>query len=50
MCALVKDDVEIPSDNDGVLYVQMDDAGAWQMELLRELNSAGVPVDANQLI
>ena len=50
VCALVKDHVEIPSDNDGVLYIQMDDAGAWQMQLLKELNSAGVPVDANQLL
>ena len=50
VCALVVDDVEIPSDNDGVLYIQMDDANGWQFQLLRELNSAGVPVDANQLL
>ena len=50
VCALVVDDVEIPSDNDGVLYIQMDDANGWQFQLLRELNSTGVPVDANQLL
>lgn len=50
VCALVKDDVEIPSDNDGVLYVQMDDSNGWQFQLLRELNSVGIPVDANQLL
>lgn len=50
VCALVVDDVEIPSDNDGVLYIRMDDSNGWQFQLLRELNSAGVPVDANQLL
>ena len=50
VCALFTDNVEIPSDYSGVVYIPMDDAGAWQMQLLRELNSAGVPVDANQLL
>lgn len=50
VCALVVDDVEIPSDNDGVLYIQMDGANGWQFQLLRELNSAGMQVDANQLL
>lgn len=50
VCALFTDDVEIPSDYSGVIYIPMDAAGAWQMELLRELKSAGVPVDANQLL
>ena len=49
-CALLKEDVEIPSDYDGVLYILMDDQGAWEMKLLRELKEAGFDVDANVLL
>ena len=45
--ALRKDDVEIPSDYDGVIYTPMDDKGAWRMDLVRELKAAGLDVDAN---
>ena len=41
---------EIPSDYDGVLYIPMDDQGAWQMALVRELKEAGLNVDANRLL
>lgn len=33
VCALVKGDVEKPSDLDGIVYVPMDVAGAWKMQL-----------------
>ena len=46
-CALLVDDVEIPSDYDGVLYIPMDGQGAWMMNLVRELKGAGLEVDAN---
>ena len=46
-CALLVDDVEIPSDYDGVLYIPMDGQGAWTMNLVRELKGAGLEVDAN---
>ena len=45
--ALKKGVVETPSDYDGVLYTQLDDQGAWRMELVRELKAAGLDVDAN---
>ena len=48
--ALLKGDVEIPSDYSGVLYISMDDPGAWEMELVRELKQAGLDVDANLLL
>ena len=50
VCALVKGDVEIPSDYSGVVYIQMDDSQGWQFQLLRELHKAGLPVDANRLL
>lgn len=46
-CAIVKDDVEIPSDYSGVLYIPMDAGGAWRFLVIRELRAAGFEVDAN---
>ena len=48
--ALVKEDPEIPSDYAGVLYILMDEAGGWQMRLIREMNNAGLNVDANRAL
>ncbi|MDE0713229.1 MAG: nucleotide-binding protein [Rhodospirillales bacterium] len=50
VCPLVKDDVETPSDYDGVVYTRLDDAGAWKMKLVQELKAAGFDVDANKVI
>ena len=47
VCALTKGDVEIPSDYDGVVYVPLDDHGAWKMSLVKELKAAEFDVDAN---
>jgi predicted nucleotide-binding protein len=43
--ALKKGDVELPSDFSGVGYTDMDGAGAWKAELLRELEAAGYSID-----
>jgi len=45
VCALMKGEVEMPSDFAGVGYTEMDDAGAWKQELLKELDAAGYEVD-----
>ncbi|NTW88534.1 MAG: nucleotide-binding protein, partial [Desulfobulbaceae bacterium] len=50
VAALIKGDVEKPSDYDGVGYIQMDRAGAWKIELARELKAAGLKVDLNDAI
>lgn len=49
VCALHKSDVEIPSDFAGVLWVRMDPSGAWRFTLGRELRTAELDVDLNQL-
>ena len=49
-CALVKGDIERPSDLDGILYIRLDDNGGWKMRLLGELKAAGFDVDANQAL
>ncbi len=50
VCALIKGDLEIPSDYSGVVYITMDDAQGWQLQLSRELRQAGLPVDANRIL
>ena len=48
VCALVKGDVETPGDISGVIYIPMDDAGAWKSALGKEMISAGLSVDLNK--
>ena len=48
VCALVKGDVETPGDISGVVYVKMDEAGAWKMQLAKNMSAAGLPVDLNE--
>ena len=50
VCALYAEEVEIPSDLTGVVYVELDRTGAWKMMLARELKAAGIEVDLNQAI
>jgi predicted nucleotide-binding protein len=49
VCALYKDAVEMPSDLNGVLYIEMDSAGAWRHKLAKEMKGAGFTVDLNLL-
>jgi len=48
--ALVKGDVEIPNDISGVVYVPLDQHGAWRVALAKELRTAGYPVDMNRVV
>lgn len=50
VCALTKGKVEIPSDYSGVVYIQLDDPGAWKLTLVKELKTAGFDVDANRAL
>jgi predicted nucleotide-binding protein len=46
----LKDDVEKPSDIDGVLYIPMDDRGAWKSEVAREMKKAGLDFNLEALL
>jgi predicted nucleotide-binding protein len=46
---LLEDGVEKPGDLDGIVYTLIDSAGAWKIELVRELNGCGYNVDANNI-
>lgn len=47
--ALVKGSVEKPSDIDGVVYEEMDSAGAWQYKIVREMQAVGYDIDLNKV-
>lgn len=44
VCALVKGEIEKPNDISGVVYVDIDIAGAWKTEVAKELKSVGYTV------
>jgi predicted nucleotide-binding protein len=47
---LYKAGVELPSDIEGLVYINLDPAGAWKQQLARELHAAGLHVDATKLL
>ncbi|MEA9558531.1 nucleotide-binding protein [Xanthomonas nasturtii] len=49
VCALVKDGTEVPNDISGVVYVPLDDHGAWHLAVAKELRNAGYGVDMNKV-
>ena len=49
VCALKRDDPELPTDFAGVVWTAMDDGG-WRMDLARELKAAGFNVDLNKAV
>lgn len=49
VCALVKDEVEVPNDISGVVYVKMDTDDSWQIKVAKELRSSGYDIDLNRL-
>ena len=49
VAAMVKGDVDIPTDYSGVLYIPIDDNYGWKLGLAMELRSAGFAVDLNNL-
>jgi predicted nucleotide-binding protein len=48
VCALYKGGVELPSDYDGVVWMNMD--GEWRFTLARELKAAGFAVNMNLVV
>jgi predicted nucleotide-binding protein len=50
VAALVKGDIERPSDFDGVVYIDLDDAGGWKQKVGRELQEAGFDIDWNKVM
>jgi predicted nucleotide-binding protein len=49
IAAIYQQNVDIPSDYSGVLFIPHDDLGVWQLHLAREIRAAGIKVDLNRL-
>lgn len=49
VCPLVRGDVELPSDSDGIVYISYDSAN-WRLDLVREIKAAGLDIDANKAL
>jgi predicted nucleotide-binding protein len=49
VCAIIKGDIERPSDNDGIIYIGFDVSEGWKMLLGKELKTAGLEFDLNKV-
>ena len=50
VCAMSKEEVEFPSDLNGVSYVFLDSNSGWKLKLFQEMQGAGLPVDSDKLV
>ncbi|WP_347249947.1 nucleotide-binding protein [Zoogloea sp.] len=50
VCALFKPGIEIPSDFHGVLFLELDEPGAWKPKLANEMVRAGMKIDVQALL
>lgn len=50
VCCLVSDDVEFPSDIQGVVYTSAKNVGQWKYDIAKELKAAGFDIDINKLL
>ena len=50
VCAMSKEDVEFPSDLNGVSYVLLDSQDGWKLKLFREMKEAGFSIDSDKLV
>ena len=46
VCALVKGEIETPNDISGVVYVSKDYAGAWKIDISKELEACGYQINS----
>lgn len=50
VCALFQGNIELPSDYQGVVYVEMDAAGAWKTKLAQELVESRITIKLEELL
>lgn len=48
VAALVKGKLETPNDLSGVVYIDLDERGAWKMDVAKELREAGYAIDLSR--
>lgn len=47
--AIYQDEVELPSDYSGVLFIPFDEGGSWKYQLTDEMKAAGLRIDKNRI-
>lgn len=50
VAGLIKSDIEIPTDFQGVCYINLDANGAWRLMLAKEMKAAGINIDINDAV
>ena len=50
ICVLAEPGLSVALDKDGLLFVDADSAGAWQIALARSLKRAGISLDMNRVL
>ncbi|CAD0261085.1 nucleotide-binding protein [Pseudomonas umsongensis] len=50
VAALVDGKLELPNDISGVVYISLDEASAWHLQLAKEMKQSGYDIDMNKLI
>ena len=50
VAVVYEDDIEIPSDYSGVLFVKLESTGSWKLQVAKELKAAGFPIDMNKAL
>lgn len=48
--ALYQQEIEMPSDDDRILYIPIDNRGDWKLQLAKEIKNSGINIDLNQAI
>lgn len=49
VCILVEQGVELPGDISGLVYVPLDDSGAWKLQLAENMKKRGFDIDMNKV-
>lgn len=50
VCALLKDELELPTDISGIIYIKVDEHGAWKTKLVKEIIAAGLKINTEKFI
>ena len=50
VAALVDGKLELPNDISGVVYIGLDEASAWKLQLAKDMTQSGYDIDMNKLI
>ena len=50
VCAMSKEEVEFPSDLNGVSYIPLDSNGGWKLKLFQEMKEAELSIDSSKLV